>query len=479
MMGKRPAPSRGRPSERALRLYLAVSAAWLVAFPFLPSSVQPVAFMLVALGAIPPVAYGLMAVQPGRRRPWVLLLAALVVLNAGLFVRLGTPTQPFGISLNAAGNVLLLAAALALIVRCGRTDVGGVLDASIAGLAVGGLLWITVSGLRGAGAEGPVGRVNMFVVLVALSGVLGALVRLTTVTPQAVAALRWLLVGLGLALLGNVVHATFTGRWAEVLTGELFMAAYTAVGAFGLHPTAPMLVRPGFAAVDDRLTARRLIFLGGALATLPVVIGLRVVLHNSTGRDGAVLVVGGVLLATLVMLRIDRVAADRARVERVLQERAVADPLTGLLNRHAFLDRLTTELDQRRSSTVLFCDLDGFKAVNDQWGHGIGDAVLNQVAVRLAGSVRETDAVSRFGGDEFLILLASASQDTIDAVIERISAAFDPPFQIPTGSVRLGVSIGVATADHGSADQLVRRADQQMYRAKRSRDKRPNARVAA
>jgi diguanylate cyclase (GGDEF)-like protein len=463
---------------RNLRSYALGSAIWLVVYLFLPEAAKPAAFLATALGAVPAVGYGLTRVQRGKRLPWWLLLVALSVLILGLIVRLVDNDRAVaGVLLNATGNVLLLASATALIMRCGRTDVGGVIDASIIGLAVGGVLCIAVFSL--ADAVDRAERVNLFVVLFALSGVLGALVRLARVLTQPVAALWWLMLGLTSALIANIVLAATTDPLAIDAANILFMAAYTSVGAFGLHSSAPRLVRHGFVSREDDLSKRRLVLLGVALAAIPIVVGVLILLERTTTRDGVVLLVGAALIATLVMVRIGRMSAERARTEQALRQQATVDPLTGLPNRRTFLTRLTEALDRRQRCAVLFCDLDGFKAVNDRWGHGVGDELLRHTAERLVASVRESDTVSRFGGDEFLILLAGATPSSVDIVVRRIQEAFGIPVHLSIGALTLGASIGLAASAEGTAVELINAADALMYDAKRAQGSTPSIRVMA
>jgi diguanylate cyclase (GGDEF)-like protein/PAS domain S-box-containing protein len=165
---------------------------------------------------------------------------------------------------------------------------------------------------------------------------------------------------------------------------------------------------------------------------------------------------------------------ERREVER-LRRRALHDPLTGLPNRTLFVDRLTTAA--RRSSrsahtvSVLFCDIDHFKRINDTFGHAVGDAVLKEVASRLEQACRAEDTVARIGGDEFVVLV-----EGIDAVsglprlVDRIRAAFRKPVVVGKVIVGLSVSVGVAstTADDHDGDALLHRADRAMYADKRS-----------
>lgn len=149
------------------------------------------------------------------------------------------------------------------------------------------------------------------------------------------------------------------------------------------------------------------------------------------------------------------------------------DTLTGLPNRALLGDRVERALAraQRNRQLVLvaFIDLDGFKPVNDRYGHEAGDALLVEVARRLKGCMRADDTVARLGGDEFVLVLSSlAAYDEIDPTITRILAEISAPYLIGGVSVEISASIG-ATAyplDPGDADTLIRHADQAMYQVK-------------
>jgi diguanylate cyclase (GGDEF)-like protein/PAS domain S-box-containing protein len=164
---------------------------------------------------------------------------------------------------------------------------------------------------------------------------------------------------------------------------------------------------------------------------------------------------------------------ERAELQRKLAHLAHHDELTGLPVRAVLLDRLTTALARSRRSgqlqAVLFCDLDGFKAVNDRHGHLAGDDVLRQVSARLCHVVRPADTVARLGGDEFAIHCADLDDaGTAEKVAVRLTRAMAAPFQADQDSVELCVSIGIAAAREGDPVEMVRQADAAMYAAKRA-----------
>ena len=162
-------------------------------------------------------------------------------------------------------------------------------------------------------------------------------------------------------------------------------------------------------------------------------------------------------------------------LSEVLAERAVRDPLTGLANRALLEERLRAALarDGRTggSTAVLFLDLDGFKDVNDRFGHAVGDHVLRGIAERLTSVVRPSDTVARLGGDEFVVLVESSTPDAVAALLPRLQAAVRQPFELRGRELQVGVSVGVATSRGGEADPagLLAAADERMYDAKRGR----------
>ncbi len=170
--------------------------------------------------------------------------------------------------------------------------------------------------------------------------------------------------------------------------------------------------------------------------------------------------------------------SDRRELERALRRRAFYDSLTGLPNRELLEDRLehAVKLSRRhgRRMALLFLDLDGFKAVNDEHGHGVGDALLRETARRLTGSVRDHDTVARWGGDEFMVLLEEVGgRDDVADAAHRVVEALEAPLEVDDLKLDVGVSVGVAMGprQEEGPDELVHRADTAMYEAKRDPDR--------
>jgi diguanylate cyclase (GGDEF)-like protein/PAS domain S-box-containing protein len=160
--------------------------------------------------------------------------------------------------------------------------------------------------------------------------------------------------------------------------------------------------------------------------------------------------------------------------ERALEHRARHDQLTGLFNRNEIIERLDAiGSDGRRAgaeSAVLFCDLDGFKTVNDTHGHAVGDLVLKEVADRVRGTIRDDDLVARIGGDELLVVLHHLhGVDEALSVADDIRRATSRPIASPAGALSVTMSIGVTMVHKGdTADDVIARADEAMYRAKQA-----------
>jgi diguanylate cyclase (GGDEF)-like protein len=152
------------------------------------------------------------------------------------------------------------------------------------------------------------------------------------------------------------------------------------------------------------------------------------------------------------------------------------DGLTGLPNRPLFLDRLRVALHRLprhvdAAAAVMFLDLDGFKLANDTYGHDAGDAVLVEVGRRLVATLRGGDTVARFGGDEFLVLCEEvADGHEAAALAQRVADEVSLPVEVGDDRITVSVSIGVVvvTSDTHDPDDLVRAADEAMYRAKRA-----------
>lgn len=254
------------------------------------------------------------------------------------------------------------------------------------------------------------------------------------------------------------------------MTDVAWVAGFLAIGLSALFP----------AAADQHGTIRTE---GAAALLLPYVCLLTGTLATlvgiARGKDFRLLfavqtlaVIALLVRQLLVVLDNRRLTVDVIRQRDELTHRAFHDPLTGLANRALFYDRVEHALQMRRRDlrpvSLVFVDLDDFKAINDTFGHDAGDAVLIAVAERLRSVLRVGDTVARLGGDEFAVLAEGGSD--VGAVAQKLLDALGPPVQIDGHELPVRASIGSTTLDpfRGVPDiqELLKQADTAMYAAK-------------
>jgi diguanylate cyclase (GGDEF)-like protein/PAS domain S-box-containing protein len=162
---------------------------------------------------------------------------------------------------------------------------------------------------------------------------------------------------------------------------------------------------------------------------------------------------------------------ERKRREAELSHQALHDPLTGLANRALLAERMREVLSHRgrhaRPSHLFYLDLDGFKAVNDRFGHAAGDAVLVQLAQRITTILRAGDTAARLGGDEFAVLCDDIEPQHAGAIAERLRAAAAEPFLVDDMEITLSAAVGSCRARSNDPDEVLREADRRMYETKR------------
>ena len=195
----------------------------------------------------------------------------------------------------------------------------------------------------------------------------------------------------------------------------------------------------------------------------------------ATSQAGAGPMGGAIAVRMRLLVGAEPVALVEFHREPAASPPVRVDPLTQLPDREAIAQRIER---WRREATphearfaVLFLDLDGFKRVNDEYGHTVGDLVLQTLAARWAGCVREGDLVARYGGDEFVALVKDASTaDEVDPVVRRMWLATEEPIIVDGQSLNVSATIGVAvaTSNEATVDALVAAADRDMYSRKRA-----------
>jgi diguanylate cyclase (GGDEF)-like protein/PAS domain S-box-containing protein len=182
----------------------------------------------------------------------------------------------------------------------------------------------------------------------------------------------------------------------------------------------------------------------------------------------------------LGLLGISTDITTQKRLEHQIRELAYTDPLTRLPNRRLLFDRIEQAqarcIRENSQSALLFIDVNGFKQVNDTFGHEIGDRLLQGVSSRILEQVRQTDTLARIGGDEFVLLLEAVGETNfsarryVDMVIRRIDAELEEQFTFGEANITIGVTIGstLFSAKNTSPTELVNLADADMYRNKQA-----------
>ncbi len=408
-------------------------------------------------------------------------LAAIAVGDAGINgVAVGgavAPGQPFEV---LVGGGLLLLAAGAFV----TTDVDG--DAAMPRRE-----WIAV-----CAAVGPVVLAALAVAGAQLTeGHLPVSVALGVVGLSALLLARLVVASIDNLALSRTLESQVAERTLELLTREQWFRALvqhssdvvTVIDSAGViryqSPAVehllgrdPLdLIGSPFVAMLDHDDASRLTATLSSAITRPgssFVVELPLEHADGTRRDTETVVtslldvpdVRGLVLNT-------RDVSERKHLQERLAHQAYYDALTGLANRTLFHHELVASLrvSDDGGVAVLFCDLDGFKAVNDSRGHEVGDELLRVVAERLRHCLRPADLVARFGGDEFAVLVRDpAALAAARHVAQRMAESLQSPIVLDGRELRVGVSIGIAAmADGaGTADVLLRNADLAMYRAK-------------
>ncbi len=231
------------------------------------------------------------------------------------------------------------------------------------------------------------------------------------------------------------------------------------------------------AAEAERLTADATGALDASLAAHTLRINERTQTAIALG-EGLRKYIAGLLMGSIALLAglfagYRRVQHRERAAQKRIEHLAHFDMVTGLPNRALLADRLAQEtaraLRVGGEFAVLLFDLDGFKAVNDTWGHAAGDRVLTQVGERLRKCVRASDTVGRLGGDEFLAILPEASVEGASGVAEKVRESLREPYVLDAATAHLSTSIGVSLfpANGSDPEQLQRAADAALYKAKR------------
>jgi diguanylate cyclase (GGDEF)-like protein len=415
-------------------------------------------------------------VPAGHRRPWLLILAAMVVSLIGESTRVLADRGTVLAVLPDAALLpiyLLLTAGVVDLVRRTRAaaDDPARVDSALIGVGAALLVWslwvepwIAGNDLRWQN-------------LVAAALPLAAALLFTIALPVLLlgrtrAPAMWFFATSGAALLAANVVLANRGWFVQgpdgiplKTMGALVLAADFANAACVLHPTVPVLT--------ERVLARSHVLRRGRTAMITAALCVPTILSVAAPPRGQTfsLVRATLSLALIgvVVARVVRANNSRARAEQEARWRAEHDSLTGLPNRERLAATVAGWTTPGTQVSVLLLDLDRFKLVNDHWGHEVGDEMLRAAAARIAVTVRAEDLVCRTGGDEFAVALtAPAGDPAAERMAGRLLAALDEPLPLSVGAVDVTASIGIATAAGAGAVELLRDADTAMYQAKES-----------
>ncbi|MFC5002853.1 putative bifunctional diguanylate cyclase/phosphodiesterase [Dactylosporangium cerinum] len=427
------------------------------------------------------------AVHP--RRPWRLMTAAASFFLVGIIVRAMLVDQPapvaqIGDAFTICGFGFFIASLVTFQSRWGM-DRHALVDGLI--VCIGSALASTLLFVLPA-ASIP-GR-PLIVTLIA-----GLYPLLDTVTVLLVANLAFttakrqpsfMLMGAMMVLVfaGDLGYAII-GRHGDVIGPRLmalpFLLAFTLGGAAALHPTAKALAR-AIPLPIQAWSVPRMLLIGPAVA-VPFV--LTVTLSADTPVKRWALGLGGAAIVALLLVRASAAVQSHAAAQRRFEHQATHDPLTDLPNRRMLSIMVERLLGDERSHErgdraanvwMFYLDLDGFKLVNDSWGHPAGDQLIVAVGTRLRQALPDTATIARVGGDEFVIVQRCTEPEAM-ANARRIMECVEHPLEVITAEggsaeVVIGASMGIVQAPRNTradrADSLMRDADTAMYRAKES-----------
>ena len=337
------------------------------------------------------------------------------------------------------------------------------LDAGATLSAAGVIIWFLAG--RSAAEAIPASAVALIAVFAATR------LLLSGSAPMSPAATAPVLVSCALQCVSGALSSHPAGHRPLLLTLQVVAPALLSLGL----RTQVVLTRHAATQPPRRARPYSLLpyaMLAGVFALLPAVLPAGLPLTAVVTVVGLAVVTALVVVRQLVVFRefdtlVSRLDAslDAAReLEERLRYQTQHDPLTGLANRALFGERLAAAATG--VAAVLHIDLNGFKLINDSYGHHVGDAVLVEVAGRLRASVPADGLAARLGGDEFAVLLPGAGATTAGVVAERFRTLLRLPMEVEGRPLEVGASVGVVAGAGDDPEELLRRADEQMYRIK-------------
>jgi diguanylate cyclase (GGDEF)-like protein len=456
-----------------------------VVAPFLGPAARQGAYAVAGFGAVAAIVAGVRRHRPARTRPWWLFGAAMAcgaAANAtwGIGFALGMSTSPGFTVVDVvyfSMYPLLTAAFAALPARAGDVSIlDRVVEAGVV-LCTGGILaWVLLFDpyLHDRGSWQGGASVLAYPVLDLLM-VTMALQTVFTVGRLTRTHVRLLLAAAAMAVADTTYFVTMAdgGDWSgSRLSTACWLAAFALIAAAGLQPGR------GDGGPEAPISSRRTVSLYLLLVLLGPAATAYTLLPVSGERfdpvDLAVPLAGAALSAVLLVLRLvqataaaQRTAAEQAALRASMSHLALHDPLTGLPNRLLLDRRIEDALAARTTGALLLLDLDGFKEVNDRFGHPVGDALLVTVADQLRPLLDDGEMLARLGGDEFAILLPSAGPAEAARCGEAVLRALRRPLAVAGHQLHVTASVGLRHLDPAAGTTgVLGDADLALYAAK-------------
>ncbi|WP_072804987.1 putative bifunctional diguanylate cyclase/phosphodiesterase [Rhodococcoides yunnanense] len=452
---------------------LSVVLAAAVVFYVGDSSVRSIVLGSFALASVVSISVGIRRYRPADSTSWWCLFGASALFLIGVGLRGDPAVYPDGITAlsNALtlGGYVLIGTALArwILERRSRDDITPLIDAALISIGTMFLSWVLLISPILGGEVSTFAAVGNGLYPAIDAGMITLATHLLVSSERRNRSLRLLLLALVAILIGDVAYAYSISRTDQLSAGILdgiYLLAYAAVALAALSPQmATMSHRQNGSPRHRRRQVVFVLVLAAVCASIPIL---------GTAQSTADLAVRSALLAAMLIgtfLRGERAMSLVERSEDDARYRAAHDALTGLPNR-TILDeefaRLSAQ-DGRGRIFVLFVDLDNFKMVNDSYGHRVGDEMIAAAAHRLRATVRSSDTVVRYAGDEFIVI-GRSTRPQIEALAQAVIDRIAEPFALSAAATYVTASVGIATADNRSndLDEVIREADIAMYQAK-------------
>ncbi|GAB1641075.1 putative bifunctional diguanylate cyclase/phosphodiesterase [Krasilnikovia sp. MM14-A1259] len=460
------------------RWWLAVGVLSTGGYFLLPdhSLARSIAYNLTGLTSSILILLAIRLHRPERRTIWYWFAVGQIIWVVGDVVfdyyRLALHEEPYP----SLADVFYLTAypmlifGLILLVRGGqrlaRRDVAGLIDAGIVGTGLGLVFWVFVMEPTAVGTSASVLEQAVSDAYPAMDALMLALLARLFLSSTKPTMSSRLLGGAALALLAADVAFSLVTLHTNYDVGFIdagWLLSYVLWAAAALHPS--MRATGDMPVIGTTHVNRRRLWLLGACSLIaPAMLLVPDVAAN--GRDRIAIALSAGVLFLLVVLRMSGFVAEVQRKSGQLADLAMRDDLTGLANRRRFEEALRAEFVTGSPQVALF-DLNGFKDVNDRFGHAVGDELLTIVARRITRVLRPDAMVARMGGDEFAVLIPNASDRAGNAVVRRLAATFHAPVHAGQQDLLVGASIGIAGAEGADGPmEVLRRADVAMYEAK-------------